>query len=103
MSTVGVSHWLWRAALVGCATVWAFVMVVVGLLAIIDWPDRFAAPGRLFYISVGAILLAAGEFIFAVTAARMFPQASTRLTAAMELLPAAMLVVLILVGVLLWV
>lgn len=75
-----------RSLLVLCAGLWSAVMVVVGTLLVLEWPARFGwweEPWRIF----GAALIAAGQFIFALVAARMFPIASPRVTGAFEVLP----------------
>ncbi len=69
-------------------TVWAFVMVGFGLLVALDLAFR---PGMTlpapFLVLFGSLLVAAGQFIFALVASRMFPLANPRLTAAIEVLP----------------
>ncbi len=85
---MGLSQRLSFAAWCASMTVWAFVMVGFGLVIAFEWPARprmnFPAP---FLVLGGSLLIAAGEFVFAQTASRMFPEANPRLTGAMELLP----------------
>lgn len=94
------SRWLWRGVLVGCLGLWAYVMVVVGLLAALEWPSRFEPLGRLCLV-FGAGLVALGEFLLAMLASRLFPRANPIMTGIGELVPWAALV-LVLAGVLLW-
>lgn len=74
-------------ALAACMSLWAFVMVVAGLIVIFDLPNRVGFPVRLSLL-VGGLLVAGGQFLFALTASRLFfPGASPRLTGVVELLP----------------
>lgn len=77
-------------ALAACMSFWAFVMVVAGLIVIFDLPIRVGFPVRLSVL-IGGLLVAGGQFVFALTASRLFfPGASPRLTGVVELLPWAM-------------
>ncbi|MBC7834076.1 MAG: hypothetical protein H7Y88_03125 [Phycisphaerales bacterium] len=79
------ARWLWRHVFHVLALTWAWLMIVVGLLAILEWPARVPAWDRALYV-IGAMLLAMGQFVLALVAARLFPAASARLTATFELL-----------------
>jgi hypothetical protein len=61
-------------------------MVVVGVLAMFEWPARFPSLD-VFLLSAGIVLLCAGQFVLAVTAGGMFPKANPRFSGLMELLP----------------
>lgn len=89
-----VPKWLSTLRLLVVAGAWSAAMVVVGLLALLEWPSRLGAwgrPGMVF----GAVLFAGGLYSFAFFGARAFPLASRRVTAAYELLPWAALVALL--------
>ena len=85
---MGMSQRLSFAAWCASMTLWAFVMVGFGLVIAVEWPER---PRMTFPVWVlvlgGSLLIAAGEFVFAVTASRMFPDANPRLTGTVEVLP----------------
>lgn len=66
-------------------TLWAWLMIGIGLMAILDFPSRFRAP-KGFFVLVGIVLVAMGLFIAGVTADRLFAGANSRLTGAFELL-----------------
>lgn len=84
---MGLNQRLSRALFGICMATWAFSMVFLGLLMLVDWPGRVLNFPMWMCVLFGALLIATGEFVFAITAARMFPAASPRLTGAMELLP----------------
>lgn len=89
-----VSKWILRALLIAVAGAWSAVMVIVGVLLVLDWPLRFggwAKPWQVF----GAALIAAGQFVFALVAARVFPLASGRVMAVFEALPWVGLLILV--------
>lgn len=84
---MGLSQRLSRALFGVCMATWAFIMVFLGLLMLADWPGRVVNFPMWMCVLFGALFIATGQFVFAITAARMFPAASPRLTGAMELLP----------------
>jgi len=67
-------------------TAWAFVMVVFGLVIAAEWPARMNLSIRGCVLG-GSLLIAAGQFIFALNASRMFQGAHPRLTGIVEVLP----------------
>lgn len=83
---MGLSQRLSFAAYCASMTVWAFVMVFIGLVIMVEWPDRmnFSSKWCVFW---GSLLIAFGEFVFALTASRMFPAANPRLSGSIEVLP----------------
>jgi len=83
---MGWSQRLSFAAYCASMAVWAFVMVAFGLVILSEWPDRMNFPIHWCVLG-GSLLVAFGQFIFAVTASRMFPLASPKLTGTLELLP----------------
>jgi hypothetical protein len=85
---MGLSQRLSLAAYWASMTAWALVMVGFGLLIAIDLPGRprMTLPAPILVL-LGAALVAAGEFVFALVASRMFPLANPRLTATIEVLP----------------
>jgi hypothetical protein len=83
---MGLSQRLSFAAYCASMAVWAFVMVAFGLVILSEWPDRMNFPARWCVLG-GSLLIAFGQFIFALTASRMFPLASPRLTGSLEVLP----------------
>lgn len=97
---VVVSKWMSKAVFLLSTGTWAAAMVIVGALAVLEWPTRFGGWEKL-YIVFGAVLVAAGHFLFAVLAGRSFPQASRIVKAGCELAPWVVLV-LFLGGGLLW-
>ena len=84
---MGVSRWFW----IGCLGV---LLVVVGLLALLEWPRRlgaFTAGEPRGWIPLGVLLLAVGEFAIATTAAHLCPKADERLVAALQFGPLVLL------------
>jgi hypothetical protein len=83
------SRWIPRTILVLAAGVWAWVMIVLGLLILTDWRTRFVALLHAPYpaLCVGAALVASGVFVFAMAAVRLFPLANPRITAMFEVFP----------------
>ena len=74
-------------ALAACMSLWAFVMVVAGLIVIFDLPNRVGFPIRLSLL-VGGLLVAGGLFLFSLTASRrFFLGACPLLIGVVELLP----------------
>jgi hypothetical protein len=85
---MGLSQRLSFAAYCASMAVWAFVMVWFGLLIVFEWPERPTMGFPVWFLVLGgSLLIAAGEFVFALTASRMFPLASPRLTGSLEVLP----------------
>jgi hypothetical protein len=81
-----VPKWLSTLRLLLAAGAWSTAMVVVGLLALLEWPSRLGAwgrPGMVF----GAVLISGGLYSFAFFAGRVFPLAHRRVTAIYELAP----------------
>jgi len=76
------------------------VMMVMGLFASLDWPSRLGFPAArgLF---IGILLAAPAQFLFAVSADLLFPNADPRITGAYELAPWIILAVTIFGG-LIW-
>ncbi len=97
---MGLSRYLWRGTRFLCLSAWALVMVVVGLLAMIEWPGRFPSL-KLFLIVAGVVLTCAGQFVFAYTASTACPEADSRVTGMAELIP-WLVAAATLVGVVLW-
>jgi len=85
---MGLSQRLTYAAWCVSMSVWAFVMVAFGLVIAVEWPaqPRMGFPPQ-WWILFGSALIAAGQFVFALTASRMFPAANARLTGSIEVLP----------------
>ena len=83
---MGLSQRLTHAVFGVCMTVWAFIMVVFGLLIAFDWPSRMDYPAQWLVLG-GTLLIAAGQFVFAINASRMFPGAHPRVTGIVEVLP----------------
>jgi hypothetical protein len=85
---MGLSQRLSFAAWCVSMSVWAFVMVWFGLLIVVEWPERPTMGFPVWFLVLGgSLLIAAGEFVFAVTASKMFPEANSRLTGSIEVLP----------------
>lgn len=84
---MGLNQRFSRAMFGICMATWAFIMVFLGLLMLADWPGRGMNFPTWMCVLFGALFIATGQFVFAITASRMFPAASPRLTGAMELLP----------------
>lgn len=83
---MGLSRYLWRGTRFACLSAWALTMVVVGLLAMMEWPGRF--PGlKIFLIVAGVVLVCAGQFVFAFAASTVCPEADARVTGLSELIP----------------
>lgn len=85
-----LTAWLSRSAFLLSMTAWSFVMVIMGLLLLIEFPVRFRPMGehwaRVFMIA-GVAVLAMGEFMFIFVARRVFPMADARVAGVMEALP----------------
>ena len=76
------------------------VMMVMGMFAIRDWPARFDfAPSR--GLLVGILLCAPAQFLYAVAADFLFPDADPRVSGAFELVPWIVLAVT-LIGASIW-
>ncbi len=73
------------------AGAWSAAMVVVGLLALVEWPSRLGSWGRPGMV-LGAVLICGGLYSFAFFAGRAFPLANRGVTATYEMLPWAALV-----------
>jgi hypothetical protein len=86
---------------------WGFVMVVMGLLMILEFPLRFGPMGgemgRRVFVVLGALLLTFGELLFVDAAHRVFPRAEPRLAVVLEVLPWVLLGVGVIVGAVLWI
>lgn len=93
---MALSRWMWRGMFPVLGTVWAWLMMVVGLLLITSWSARM--PGLHGWgVLLGVMLLAGGQFVGAVIAGRLFPRASRRARVGVE--AAAWVVIAGLVGV----
>lgn len=90
---------IWRGVSLTGLSAWAWLMIVIGLLAILDFPSRFTAPGGFFRL-VGVALIAMGHFVAAIAADRMFPGAIRLVTGSFEAL--AWVVVLVVMAAAAW-
>ena len=79
-SRLAVPRSVWRGVFLVLAAAWAWLVLVVGMLLIADWSD-WTGPS----VWPGVALIALGEFIGAVVADRLFPRASRRLSATVEI------------------
>lgn len=86
-----------RAVFVAVASAWSVVAVTIGLLALLEWPRKFAIEGRWLPI-IGLVLLAVGQFMSALVADQFFPGAHRRLTGAFELGPWLLLAAFVIGG-----
>ncbi len=75
-----------RAVLSLFVGAWGVAMMVLGLLAACDWPDRLGSAGASMR-AVGSVLASAGVFVSAVLAARLFPGARRWVVVSAEVLP----------------
>lgn len=81
------------------ATLWAGVLSVGGLWLALDGPDKWPLVAPVGPAVAGAVLLAAGQFLFMyLVADRWFPRAGRRVTWPLELAAT-----LVLIGGLLWI
>lgn len=78
----GFSHYLSRTVLTLAWGLWAWVMVVCGILVMTDWSDRFAVLFQVRYLvfAGGAVLATFGVFCFALAAAWLLPKAHAWIT-----------------------
>lgn len=103
---MALTAWLSRSAFLLSLTAWSFVMVMMGLLLIVEFPVRFGPMGELWgrvFMAAGATVLAMGEFMFIFVARRIFPFAEDRVAGAMELLPWIALAGAAVLGVVHWI
>jgi hypothetical protein len=77
---VAVSRWVWRGVFLVLAAVWAWLMLVVGMLLLAEWSD-WTGPS----VWLGVAVIAVGQFIAAVAADLIFPRASRKLSATVEI------------------
>jgi hypothetical protein len=75
------------------------VMMTMGVLVMLDWPAKLGLPGSSGVL-FGVPLCAMGQFLYAVAADFLFPEADSRVTGFFELAPWVVMAVA-LVGVLL--
>lgn len=98
--------WISTFRLLVIAGAWSSAMVVVGALALLEWPTRLGSWGPWGSLGsvgpwgkagmfMGALLVAGGLYGFAFFAGRAFPLASPKAKAVFELLPWTALVALI--------
>lgn len=87
-------RWLSTLQLMMIAGAWSSAMIVVGSLAILEWPTRLGSWGKPGMM-LGAVLVAGGLYTFAFFTGRAFPLANARIKAMFELLPWTALVALI--------
>jgi dipeptide/tripeptide permease len=84
---VGISRWFWQGFFLASLGI---LLVAVGLLLLTDWPQRLG-PWTDFvphlWLPLGLCLVAAGEFLLAVVAEDLCPQADPRVIGAMQLAP----------------
>lgn len=92
-----MSNWVSGLVLILLAGVWSAIMIVVGVLLITDWPDRFGWLTGPWQIA-GPAMIAAGQFLFAFVVARLFPMANRKVTIAFETLPWVGFIILVLGG-----
>ncbi len=81
--------------LLAAAGAWSLVMMYLGAIAVLDWPQRLTGWGRAG-AAVGMVLLACGAFVFAAAAGRVFPRASPRVTVVFEVMPWILLILWVL-------
>lgn len=86
------------ALALGCS---GTVMNVMGLLVMLDWPEKLGLSERWAW-RCGVVLIAMGQYFYASLAAQLFPAANPKLSGAFELLPWVVVVVGVLIGGLLW-
>lgn len=77
------------------------VMNIMGLLVMLDWPDKLGLSQRWAW-RCGVVLIAMGQYFYASLAAQLFPGANPRLSGTFELLPWVVVVVGVLIGGLIW-
>lgn len=77
---MAVSRWVWRGVFVVLFAVWAWLMLVVGMLLLAEWSDWTGPSAWL-----GVAVIAVGQFLCAVTADWIFPRASRKLSATIEI------------------
>lgn len=83
---VGMPRWVSTLRLMTMAWAWALAMVLVGVLAMLEWPGRIGSLGTSVRV-IGAALIAGGMYTLAFFAARIFPLASRKVTMLFEMLP----------------
>lgn len=77
-----------RGVFVGVSGLWAWVMVVVGLLAVLDWPGRLGlSPVPWLVTLAGLTFIAGGVFTFAMTLGRVLPMTVAWVRLSFEALP----------------
>ncbi|MBX3357558.1 MAG: hypothetical protein KF745_03935 [Phycisphaeraceae bacterium] len=81
---MGGSPRLWRGVSFVHATLWAWLMMVVGFLAVLEFAGRYPASGVVFRV-IGVVLVSMGLFIAGVTADRWFTGANPWVTGSFEL------------------
>lgn len=81
-----MSRWIAKTLLVMSASAWSLVLVVVGVLMMGEWPERFGFWVKP-WLGCGAAMACAGVFLFAVTCGRVFPLANRRVKAMFEVAP----------------
>jgi hypothetical protein len=77
---VTLTRSFWRGVFLVLAAAWGWLMLVVGLLLISEWSSW---AGSLTW--AGVALIAIGQFVCAIVADWLFPRASRRLSASVEL------------------
>lgn len=77
---MAVSRWVWRGVFLVLAAVWAWLMLVVGMLLLAEW-SAWTGPSAW----LGVAVIAVGQYLCAVTADLIFPRASRRLSATVEI------------------
>ena len=96
----GFAQTLSRTVLLLSAWLWAWVMVVCGVLAMTELPGRFPALLSFRYpvFAGGAIVAAVGVFLFALVASRLLPRAHAWVTGLFMTTPWLVLAVVLLGG-----
>jgi len=89
-----------RALLPALGLLWAWLLILVGLLSLLSWPERVPLWGRPLVVA-GAVLVALGQFVLGLTATGLFPRADRRLALAWSVAAWLAVPLVILLGVLL--
>lgn len=71
------------------------VMMTMGVLVMLEWPEKLGLPRRSGLL-FGVPLCAMGQFLYAVAADFLFPEADSRVTGFFELAPWVVLAVALL-------
>lgn len=79
---------------------WALVAILMGLMAIFEWPAKVGLSSR-WGLVLGVALVGVGQFMSAMVADLLFPSAHRGVTGAMEIAP-WLAVAAVVVGGILW-